>query len=57
MDGLTNTVPLSGNGQAYDGQLSLFNEDEGKEPIFCKIKDWRSKKIVVFASLIRRNNG
>lgn len=55
MDGLTNTVPFSDE-RDFKEQLSFFEEDN-KERTFCKIKDWRAKKIVEFASLLEGKNG
>ena len=58
MDGLTNTIPLSGSHEWVE-QLTLLDSDEKTcERKFCKIKDWRSKKIVEYVTLLRgRNNG
>lgn len=56
MDGITNTIPFSGK-KNLTQQLSIFEEDK-KEHILCRIKDWRSKKIIEFAYLLEgKNNG
>ena len=47
MDGVSYTVPFKGIYEQYQ-QLSMndsFNENNEK-PCYCKIKDWRSKKII-----------
>lgn len=56
MDGLTDTVPLGKPGKINE-QLSLFDLDDShkEEPApFCKIRDWRADKTVMFASLKER---
>ena len=55
MDGITFTVPLC-DLRGWYRQLSLFDSFENlhsdKEPKYCRIKDWRSKVIVEYKSLI-----
>ena len=50
MDGLTDKVPY---GIPKDGpvQESLFEDKHDDEVEYCKIKDWRSKKILQYKSL------
>ena len=52
MDGITCTVPLSGPNDLVV-QLSLFEPIKVNEGKSCKIKDWRSKVIVEYATLLR----
>lgn len=53
MDGITNATPL---GAIPDDEMQIFwfevlpKEDNAS---FCKIKDWRSKKIIEFVSLMK----
>jgi len=54
MDGLTKAVPVCEEREFYE-QMTLFEEQ--KERVFCKIKDWRSKKIVEYISLLEGCNG
>ncbi|NFL75059.1 restriction endonuclease subunit M [Clostridium sporogenes] len=53
MDGTTFTVPLNGT-RAETCQLTFFNymEDVPKTK-YCKIKDWRSKVTIEYASLVK----
>jgi hypothetical protein len=55
MDGITFTVPLC-DLRGWYRQLSLFDSIENlhsdKEPKYCRIKDWRSKVIVEYKSLV-----
>ena len=55
MDGLTYTAPLSDVATESSRQLCLFNMDgdASGEIYYCKIKDWRAKKIVEFRSIIK----
>lgn len=57
MDGLTYTVPYSDGAIEENYQISLFDLEneilEGGEQ-HCKIKDWRTKEIVEFRSLISK---
>lgn len=56
MDGITFTVPLS-EIRAEIQQLTLFDYMEDlPETKYCKIKDWRSKVIVEYASLVKGEN-
>lgn len=58
MDGLTYTVPLSENIDDYI-QTSLFDNLEIKvEPKYCKIKNWRSNKIIEYRHIMEgRHHG
>lgn len=49
MDGLTYTVPMCDMREKKE-QLSFFEKDYS--PKYCKIKDWRAKKIITFKSLV-----
>lgn len=51
MDGKHFTVPLESIIPQYT-QLSIF-DDEIKVDRYCKIKDWRAKKILTYASLVQ----
>lgn len=54
MDGINSTVPLGDRWKIE--QLSLFDSlENSNQHTPCKIKDWRSKKIKNFYSLIRGN--
>lgn len=56
MDGISEAVPLGKPGKVND-QLSLFDLDDkpNEEPApFCKIRDWRADKAIIFASLKER---
>lgn len=55
MDGLKNTVPFATVTEQYQQMnlLDLLDESE-LEPCFCKIRDWRSKETVTFASLLKK---
>jgi len=59
MDGLTFTIPLSEEIDDDYMQITLDDYLSGdakkREPNFCKIKDWRSGKIVEYRSLIEGN--
>ncbi|EFM25886.1 hypothetical protein HMPREF9225_0430 [Peptoniphilus duerdenii ATCC BAA-1640] len=52
MDGLTDSVPY-GAPANQDNQLSFleFAQDDYKEPIACRIYDWRANRSQTFASL------
>lgn len=55
MDGITMTAPYSGHPRAYT-QLSILdyaNNTIQKEPIPCRIFDWRSKCSLVFRSMVK----
>ena len=51
MDGLTYTVPMCDMARKKE-QLSFF--DKENIPQYCKIKDWRSKEIITFKSLLEK---
>lgn len=51
MDGLTYTVPMCDIAQKTE-QLSFFGKDIASQ--YCKIKDWRSKEIITFKSLLEK---
>ena len=55
MDGLKNTVPFA-TGRLHYQQLNLLDllDESELEPCFCKIRDWRSKETVTFASLLKK---
>ncbi len=55
MDGLKSTVPFATVTEQYQQMnlLDLLDESEPK-PCFCKIRDWRSKETVTFASLLKK---
>ena len=57
MDGITYTAPLS-DVETWMQQLTFldFIETEKKLRTFCKIKDWRSKLIVEYISLVKGQN-
>lgn len=50
MDGLKDTVPFGIPDDEYV-QLDLFGDDENKGSSYCRIKDWRSKKIIEYREL------
>ena len=55
MDGLTYAGPFGGV-QPWSNQVSMFDMMNGNKQLkqkYCKIKDWRSKKITEFAALIK----
>ncbi len=60
MDGITMTVPFIKT-KPKSTQISFFsmlgeekNHNEVKqEPIFCKIKDWKSGRVVTFKSIVK----
>jgi len=57
MDGITYTIPLSGTHE-WSAQLTIFDfidDKPGKlrRRTFCKIKDWRSKKIMEYVTLLK----
>ena len=54
MDGLKFTVPYEDIFEQYY-QLTLDGMNiESKQPCYCKIKDWRSKKILTYKSMIMK---
>jgi len=53
MDGITYTVPLC-DMREWMQQLSFFDfMDDVPERIYCRIKDWRSKVILEYVSLLK----
>lgn len=50
MDGLKDTIPYGVPEDEYQ-QLSLFEEVKEVGPMFCKIKDWRSKVTLEYRSM------
>ena len=50
MDGLKDTIPYGVPEDEYQ-QLSLFEEVKEVGQMFCKIKDWRSKKTIEYRSM------
>ncbi len=54
MDGIQLTVPFRAISEQYH-QLTMDEATNGKqpEPCFCKIRDWRSKETVTYASLVK----
>lgn len=58
MDGITMTVPFVKT-KPESTQMSFFsilgeeNNDVEQEPIFCKIKDWKSGKVITFKSIVK----
>lgn len=54
MDGMLFTVPFRAISEQYRQIHLLGLPDEKKpEPCYCKIKDWRSKSTVTYASLVQ----
>lgn len=53
MDGITFTVPLHEDREKIE-QLMLFDCEDINITQYCKIKDWRSKVIVEYRSLVQR---
>lgn len=58
MDGMKFTVPYGSIAEQYQ-QLTLedLTGENQPEPCYCKIRDWRSKETVTYASLVRRSEG
>ena len=59
MDGLTYTIPYSDVAAEEYRQVSLFELENGIEPAkaqFCKIKDWRTKEILEFRTLVSKGD-
>lgn len=50
MDGLKDTVPF-GVPEDKSKQISLFDDETSDEPVYCKIRDWRSKKVIEYRSM------
>ena len=55
MDGLTFTIPYQ-NAVEQNEQMTLFDFTEKDKNIPCIIKDWRTKKNVVFQNLLNKGN-
>lgn len=53
MDGICFTVPFQSACKKYH-QMSDDNCDEADSPVFCKIRDWRSKETVFYRSLLKK---
>ena len=54
MDGLKFTVPYEDIFEQYY-QLTLGEINiESNQPCYCKIKDWRSKEILTYKSMITK---
>ena len=47
MDGLKNTTPLGKPIEEYH-QMDLFETEEEQQAMYCKIKDWKSNKTILF---------
>lgn len=58
MDGLKFTVPFCTVSEQYH-QLSISDllGENRPEPCYCRIRDWRSKETVTYASLVGNNKG
>ena len=53
MDGMTFTVPFQAVSEQYHQiSISEITSCEQKKPCFCKIRDWRAKETIIYASLI-----
>ncbi len=54
MDGIQLTVPFQAISEQYH-QITMdeANNDKQPEPCFCKIRDWRSKETMTYASLVQ----
>ena len=58
MDGLKHTVPFATiTEQCQQMNMCDFLDETHAEPCFCKIRDWRAKKTVTFASLLEKKRG
>lgn len=58
MDGIQYTVPFCSISEQYQ-QLTIINinSEDAPEPCYCKIRDWRSKETITYASLVRQSEG
>lgn len=58
MDGMQFTVPFCAISEQYQ-QMSIsdLNGEKKPEPCYCKIRDWRSKETVMYASLVQNQGG
>ena len=54
MDALTKTIPYQTVKEQYEQLSFLENETTSKQVSYCKIKDWRSEKIIDFNHLTER---
>lgn len=55
MDGIQFTVPFQTvTEQNHQMTMDDILEDKSSEPVFCKIRDWRSKETVTYASLVQQ---
>lgn len=54
MDALTMTIPYQIVDEQYEQMSFLENKNTAKQVSYCKVKDWRSKKIVDFIYLTER---
>lgn len=52
MDGLTYTIPYQEKKEKYV-QLSLFEDNSEDLNVYCKIKDWKNNKDILFSDLIK----
>ena len=54
MYGTTFTIPFHTQEEEGDKQVSIFDAISAKpDPVICKIKDWRSRTIFTFASMMK----
>ena len=54
MDGLTYTIPFHTQADEEPKQIGLFEKvPEKPNPVICRIKDWRAKKILTFVSMTK----
>lgn len=58
MDGIQLTVPFRAVSEQYH-QMTMdeIKPDSQPEPCFCKIRDWRSKETMTYASLVKEKGG
>ena len=58
MDGIQLTVPFRAVSEQYH-QMTMDEIKPGSqpEPCFCKIRDWRSKETITYASLVKEKGG
>ncbi|MCH4238916.1 MAG: restriction endonuclease subunit M [Oscillospiraceae bacterium] len=58
MDGIQLIVPFRAmSEQYYQTTMDEINLDNQPEPCFCKIRDWRSKETMTYASLVHNKGG
>lgn len=54
MDGTTFTIPFHTQEDEGPKQVSMFSLiSEQPDPVICRIKDWRSKSIITFVSMMK----